>query len=122
MRRVGQDDELCHVSVEVPVQGLSLLHLRDLGSAESNIGQESDPHRGAEVHERDIAPVDGVPVPEAPVDRQAQLSNGIEVAYVPNKQAEEHRFPHTHIVGGSQNERLVEGEEEVHVGELRQRN
>lgn len=61
----------------------------------------------------------GVPAQNVVVDFRAKLLHGIQVPQVRDQEHEQHGPPHPHVPRGPEDKRLVDGEEEVHVCELR---
>ena len=57
--------------------------------------------------------MDGVPGPEAVVEGPAQSVHTVDVAKICDQEAEEENAPDAEIGGGTEDERFIEGEDEV---------
>ncbi|KAL3964964.1 hypothetical protein ACCO45_001968 [Purpureocillium lilacinum] len=97
----------------------SLLRLpRPPRVVEPDAREEADPQRCAGVHPRHVSPISRVPTRDVVVYRGAELLHGVEVAKVGDEQNQQHSSPHAQVPRRSKHERLIDGEEQVHVGEL----
>jgi hypothetical protein len=76
---------------------------RELGlGAGADTKQHTDAGHGEEVDESDVSPVDGVPVPEAPVDAVADQAYRVQMAYISEQQDGNERVPYTALGSGAQ--------------------
>lgn len=51
-------------------------------------GQKTDAHRSSNIHESDVAPVNGVPPEHVPVDMPSHSMDAVEMTEVCDKQAD----------------------------------
>jgi hypothetical protein len=89
-------------------------------TTKAHFEDEEHSRDGQEVHERYVADIDRVPVPEAPVDPAADLVHGIQMAEIRHQKTEQERLPDGEIRGSAQHQGLVDAEQQVQVRQLRQ--
>lgn len=105
-----------------PVACLGALPFRKLlcRSFNADIRKKGGPHARTEVDEGDVPPVDGVPPCKVPgqIHVESQSLDAVQMPQVGQQQDKQHGLPDADVRGGAQNQRLVEGEEKVQIGEL----
>lgn len=98
-----------------------LLRRRPLSSAggiQAESGEKQESHRCPSVDKTHPPPVHRVPLQHVPIHLGPEASHAVQVSDVCHQQREHDRLPDSEVGGGAQHEGLVDGDEEVEVGEL----
>ena len=88
---------------------------RPPGRPHPQAGEKTNTHRRTNIHKSYIAPVNGVPTEDIPIDLPAHRIDAVEVAKVGDEEADEQSAPDLEFGRCAQDEGFVEGETEVEV-------
>lgn len=73
-----------------------------MGVVEANTKKQTDARHSQHVDKGDVAHVNGIPIPEAPVNVGAQWQHRVQVPKIGEQQADEKGFPDFDVWSGAQ--------------------